>query len=106
MEQKKRKINLFTNTQIIVIATLVFASLYFIFDTNNYYAKRKLEEKRDQLLHKIDSIKAQITADSTEIELLKHDDTYLEKYAREHFYMLRQGEDIYVVDDEDSIGVQ
>lgn len=98
MEQKKRKINLFTNTQIIVIATLAFAALYFIFDTNNYYAKRQLEQKRDNLLHKIDSIKSQIASDSLKIEMLKNDDAYLEKYAREHFFMLREGEDIYVVD--------
>lgn len=98
MEPTKRKINLFTNTQIIIVATLVFAAIYFIFDTNNYYAKRELEIKRDILLHKIDSIKQQITSDSTKIELLKNDDAYLEKYAREHFYMLREGEEIFVVD--------
>lgn len=80
---------------------LIFLAAYLLFFSENnlvslYIAQRRitsLEETCEYYRNKIDS-------DRAHLEQLRTDNVNLEKYAREQFYMHRDGEDIYVVEDE------
>lgn len=79
---------------------LIFLIVYLTFFSENnlvsiFVAKRriaKLEEKCEYYRKKIDE-------DRAHLEQLRTDNVNLEKYAREQFYMHREGEDIYIVEE-------
>ena len=67
-----------------MISIIIFILLITVFDKNNLIEVWKLYYQQ------------KITQDSTILENLK-DDTFLERYAREHYLMKRQGETIYII---------
>lgn len=93
---KKRKI--FTNFQIVLVSTAIYMLFTIFLSDENYFYREKLKERRQLQVIEIDSLQRQITNDSTELYLLQNDDEYLEKFARENFYMYRTGEDIFVAE--------
>lgn len=98
-EVKKRgKIEVLSNIQINIIATIVFVIFYYFVGTDRYSIRQQLTEDRTILYHQMDSIQQQITKDSTLIEQLRNSDAALEKYVRENFYMHKEGEDIFIID--------
>ena len=86
----------FTRKRLFALTALVFAVLIVFVDKNNLMDSwalrnkiRGLEEQRNYYLQKI-------VEDSTVLENLK-DDEFLERVARENYYMKREGEVIYIV---------
>lgn len=84
------------NNKLILITIIVFIVLVTFLDKNNIVDSlevrrkiRKLEDQKEYYLEKI-------TEDSIMLENIK-DNAFLEKYAREKFYMKRPGETIYIV---------
>ena len=53
---------------------------------------------------KVVELQAKITRDSTFIQNLQHSPEFLEKFAREHFLMQREGDVVYILE-EHSTGV-
>ena len=79
-----------------MIALILFLVLVTFVDKNNFIGNwrvrtkiRALEEQREFYLQRIHD-------DSIVLENLR-DPSYLEAYAREHFYMRRAGEELYIV---------
>ncbi len=80
-----------------IISTIIFLLLVLVVDEKNSIKEvqkvnqqlKKLEEQREDYQQKI-------TQDSTTLENLK-DNSFLERYAREHYLMKRQGEVIYII---------
>ncbi len=95
---KNKRIRLFTNTQIIIAATAVFAVLFIFLDNSSLQDKRELDRKLEQAIRQRDSLAAQIASDSTIIRRIETDDNYLERYAREHFFMKRPLEDVFIME--------
>lgn len=89
--------NLFSNRNIIILITAAFILWILFFDRNNYWDIRDLDTKIELLQAEHDYYRDQITRDSIIIEGLK-DPVFLEKYARENFYMKRPGEIMYIID--------
>lgn len=80
---------------------LMFLAAYLLFFSENnfvslYIAKRRIAS----LEEKCEYYRKKIEADKAHLEQLRTDNVNLEKYAREQFYMHREGEDIYVVEEE------
>lgn len=77
--------------------TIVLFAVYMTFyDSHNLINVYKLKQDIRELEQQKRYYRGKIAEDSTVLESLK-DDAYLEKYAREHFYMRRDGETLYVL---------
>ena len=81
---------------------LVYASLLFIvymafFDENNFMARMRYSREIDFLEEQKRAYTERISADSTEIEKMKHDSREIEKIAREMYGMKSPDEDIYII---------
>ena len=74
-----------------MISIIIFILLITVFDKNNLIEVWKLNQQSQR-----DYYQQKITQDSTILENLK-DDAFLERYAREHYLMKRQGETIYII---------
>ncbi|MDE6483366.1 MAG: septum formation initiator family protein [Rikenellaceae bacterium] len=94
--KKKKHSNILTNWQLILISTAVFLALILYLDGSNMRYKKSLDAKLEDLTGQRDSLREQIRRDSIMIKRLETDDKYLEKYAREHYYMKQEDEDLFV----------
>jgi len=90
--------NLFSNRNIIIVAVLFFVAWMLFFDRNNYLDIRDLDDKIEALEREKDYYLGRIAEDSAVIRGLQ-DDAYLEKFARENFYLLREGEQMFILKD-------
>lgn len=79
-----------------MISIIIFILLITVFDKNNLIEVWKLNQQLNELESQRDYYQQKITQDSTILENLK-DDTFLERYAREHYLMKRRGETIYII---------
>ena len=79
-----------------MFAIIIFILLITVFDKNNLIEVWKLNQQLNELESQRDYYQQKITQDSTILENLK-DDVFLERYAREHYLMKRQGETIYII---------
>lgn len=95
MNTKKRKIPI--NLNIILVATTIFVVFIIFFDDNNLKFKAQLEDKIHHLEFTRDSLRQQIREDSIVIDGIENSDEFIERYARENFYMRREGEELYII---------
>ncbi len=79
-----------------VVALIAFLVLVTFFDKNSLIDNRKLRGKIRELEQQREFYLEKIRQDSLVIENL-HDSAFLERYAREHFYMKRPEETLYIV---------
>ena len=79
-----------------MISIIIFILLITVFDKNNLIEVWKLNQQLNELESQRDYYQQKITQDSTILENLK-DDTFLERYAREHYLRKRQVETIYII---------
>ena len=79
-----------------MISIIIFILLITVFDKNNLIEVWKLNQQLNELESQRDYYQQKITQDSTILENLK-DYAFLERYAREHYLMKRQGETIYII---------
>ena len=86
----------FQDRRLWIITIAIFVLLVTVFDKNNLVEAWRLKQQINELDGQREYYQQKITEDSTILENLK-DDRYLEKYAREHYLMKRDGEVIYIV---------
>jgi len=80
-----------------VIVIAVFILLIALFDQNNNLVNRyRLTQQIRELEQQKAYYQQKIATDSALIEMLRND-AFLEQYAREHYLMKRQGEELYVM---------
>lgn len=76
-----------------VITTMVFIVWLFVFDNHNFLTQRKLT-------HTINKLKAEEARYMDLIEQVKVEKVELdknkEKYAREHFYLHKENEEVFI----------
>jgi len=72
------------------------------FDTNSYFIHHELNEEIKSLENTKDIYKKEIEKDKVFIEKMK-DSNEMEKYAREKYYLKKEGEDIYIIEHQDSL---
>ena len=81
-----------------IITIILFLLLLTFFDKNNFIDRFKLKEQIRELETQRDYYLQKIAEDSAIIEQLKSDE-FLEKYAREHYMMKREGEEIFLIEE-------
>lgn len=79
-----------------IVVTALFVVVVFLLAEVPVGEVRAIRQRVDALSAERDEYSRQIESDSTFLENLKQDD-FLERYAREKFYMKREGEEIYVI---------
>jgi cell division protein FtsB len=72
------------------------------FDANSWLNHKKLDKELSEVKSNIEYYKSEIKKDSNTINKLK-DSTEIETFAREHYYMKHENEDVYIIKHEDSI---
>ncbi|MBO4307913.1 MAG: septum formation initiator family protein [Bacteroidales bacterium] len=82
-----------------VIAFLVFLAVFFFFDENNFFVTRSLRRDVGNLKHTLDTLHQGIINDSIQAERLKDNMDSIERYGREKYYMKRNNEDVFVIND-------
>ena len=86
----------------ILSAIFFLIILYFFFGGDyNLYSLWKYRQKEKDLRSEIQTNEKEKEQLTTEIEMLKHDTSYIEKIAREEFKMGKPNETIYIVKSKD-----
>ena len=82
-----------------LLTTVAFVVWMVFFDSNNLLTRNKLQEKLDGLNIEKQFYLQEIKKDSTLTRQLMSDSAELEKYAREHYLMKKEKEDLFLVID-------
>lgn len=96
----KKWFSVVTNMYILVLTVFVIWMLFF--DTNNLMIHFELKKQVEKLEKDAEFLKKEITTDKKTIEKLS-DPKELEKFAREHYYLKKKNEEIYLIEYEDSL---
>lgn len=79
-----------------VLLMLIFGGWMLFLDSNSWLIHRELNEEVDKLQVNKEYYKKEIAKDKATIEKL-NDSFELESYARQHYYMKKSNEDIYII---------
>jgi len=82
--------------------SFIFIIWMIFLDTNSYLIHNRLNSEIEQLIIKKENLKKEIKKDIKFINDMKDLDKY-EAFARENFYMKKDGEEIYIIEYKDSI---
>jgi cell division protein FtsB len=82
-----------------LVTTVAFIVWMVFFDSNNLLTRNKLQEKLDGLNVEKQFYLQEIKKDSIQMDQLMSDSSQLEKYAREHYLMKKDKEDVFLVID-------
>ena len=82
--------------------SFIFIIWMIFLDTNSYLIHSRLNNEIEQLIIKKENLKKEIEKDIKFINDMKDLDKY-EAFARENFYMKKDGEEIYIIEYKDSI---
>ena len=100
-EIKQKKWFRFISNKYVLILLLFFAWMFF-FDTNNWFIHKELDDDIEALEENKQFYLKEINKDKAFIEKMK-DSQEMEKYAREKYYLKKENEDIYIIQDLDTI---
>lgn len=89
-----------TNTYVLVLTAFVIWMLFF--DTNSLLIHLELKKEIHKLEKQQDFLEEEIKKDKVIIEKLS-DKEELEKFAREHYYLKKKNEEIYLIEYADSL---
>lgn len=83
-----------------VATTLLFLLFILFLSENNVIVIHRLNREVSQLKKEAELLEQDIRRDSVEAVSLSRSKEALEAYGREHYYMKRPNEDIFVIKDE------
>lgn len=98
--KKKKWFARLTNIYILVLTVFVIWMIFF--DTNSLLIHWELKREINKLEKQKEFLQQEIEKDRKVIEKLS-DPEELEKFAREEYYLKKQGEEIYIIEYEDSL---
>lgn len=81
-----------------VIAVLVFLFLMFCYDRNDIFVQMDRKKELTALEKSKTFYQTEIDKTRKELDNLQDNPKALEKYAREHLFMKRDNEDVFIVD--------
>lgn len=100
-EFRQKKWVRFVSNKYVLILILFFIWMLF-FDTNSYLIHHELNKDIDALEDNKDFYQKEIDHDELFIKKME-DSNEIERFAREKYYLKRENEDIYLIENEDSI---
>tara|TARA_Y100000816_G_scaffold90195_1_gene62239 strand:- start:1153 stop:1446 length:294 start_codon:yes stop_codon:yes gene_type:complete len=87
----------------ILMVTIIFGCIsLLIFSDRGLINLWSLKKEKQQIQNEINDLRNQIAMLEKEEEKLKFDEKYIEKIAREKFKMVKPGERVFKIVDEDS----
>ena len=98
--RKKKWFGIVSNIYVLVLT--IFTVWMVFFDTNSLLIHLELRREIDKLRKQQEFLREEIARDKEIIEKLS-DPKELEKFAREQYYLKRKGEEIYLIEYEDSL---
>ena len=98
--KQKRWFAIASNVYVLVITGFLIWMLFL--DTNSWMTHRELNKEIEKLERQRNQLQEEIQKDKALIEKLK-DPEELEKYARERYKMKKEGEEIFIIEYEDSL---
>lgn len=75
-----------------------FAVLMLFFDQNDYASMKQRNKQLREVKENIEHLNNEIATLDASYDALMHDPHELERYAREHYRMKRDTEDLYVIE--------
>lgn len=81
-----------------VLSVLVFLMLIFFYDRNDIFVQLDRANKLETLHKSKDFYQHEIDKTNKELTSLEQSPAALEKYAREHFFMKKDNEEVFIVD--------
>lgn len=98
--RKKRWYKIISNKYILLL--IVFTIWMLFLDSNSWLVHRELDQELEQLQNNKTYYLKEINKDKAIIDGL-NDSSELEKFAREEYFMKREGEEIFIIEYEDSL---
>jgi len=98
--KNKNWFKVLSNKYLLII--LLFIAWMFFFDTNSFFIHDELNKDIKTLEKNKEFYKNEIKSDKIFIEKMK-DSNELEKFAREKYFLKKENEDIYIIEDMDSL---
>lgn len=92
--RKKRWFKILSNKYVLIL--LVFAVWMLFLDSNSWLIHHELNQEVNELKTNQEYYQKEIAKDKSTIEKL-NDSFELESYARQHYFMKRPNEDIYII---------
>lgn len=85
-----------------IVILLLFIIWMVFFDANNYFFHKELSDDIEALEENKEFYKAEILKDRKFIEKMK-ESLEIEKFARENYFLKKENEDIFIIENEDSL---
>ncbi len=85
-----------------VFIGLIFGIWMLFFDSNSWLVQRDLNQEIDKLQNDAAYYQKEIHKDSTIVNQLKTEEGRIH-YAREHYFMKRSNEDVFIIQYQDSL---
>lgn len=82
-----------------IIVTSVFVVWMFFFDSNSIISQYRLQSTLQELKDKKEYYQKDILQSEQDNKELFTDDKSREKFAREHYYMKKADEDVFIIQD-------
>ncbi|MCF6307856.1 MAG: septum formation initiator family protein [Flavobacteriaceae bacterium] len=98
--KNKRWVQIISNKYLLIV--LIFIVWMLVFDTNSYLIHQELNSSIKKLENQKNTYQDEIKKDKVFIERMK-DSNELEKFAREKYYLKKENEDIYIIENQDSL---
>ena len=83
-----------------IVVTVVAVILIGFVDENSWWRHMRNTLRIDELQEEIDEYTEKYKKDKTQMDMLKRDPKAIEKIARERYFMKADGEDIFVLSDD------
>ncbi len=80
-----------------IITSFVFLVWISFFDHYNFFFHADLVEQKNELKQELNRLKVETTKNKIFLRNMNNDE-FMEKYAREHYLMKKDGEDIFMLD--------
>jgi len=81
-----------------IVVTVLFVAWMFLFDNNSIISQYRLQATLQELEAKKAYYKAEISQAEKDNKELFTDDKTREKFAREHYYMKKSDEEVFVIE--------
>lgn len=81
-----------------LVTTAIFVVWMLFFDQNDFFSQKERRQELQDTKDNIEYLNAEISGMEKDYNALVSDPKKLEQYAREHYRMKRDNEDLYVIE--------
>lgn len=84
-----------------VLATIIFLVWIAFLDRNSFMLHMELNDQIESLEQGKSNYESELEKNNRELEELESDPEKLEKFAREHYWMHKDGEEVFLIETEE-----